>query len=74
VQLPGMAGVDIYVDNQLAARTDEDGNALLPHLRAYDNNPVRVEQLHLRMDTKIDSLEMNAVPYARKRRRNPFPD
>lgn len=65
VQLPGMAGVDIYVDNQLAARTDEDGNALLPHLRAYDNNPVRVEQLHLRMDTRIHSLEMNAVPYAR---------
>ena len=65
VQLPGMSDVDIYVDNQRTARTDRHGNALLPHLRAYDNNPVRVEQSQLRMDTRIESLHMNAVPYAR---------
>ena len=65
VQLPGMSDVDIYVDNQRTARTDQDGNALLPHLRAYDNNPVRVEQSQLRMDTTIQSLQMNAVPFAR---------
>ncbi len=65
VQLPGMGDVDIYVDNQRTARTDGDGNALLPHLRAYDNNPVRVEQSQLPMDTRIESLQMNAVPYAR---------
>lgn len=65
VQLPGMENVRVYVDNQPAGRTDANGNALLPHLRAYDNNPVRVEQLDLSMDAEISSLTMNPVPYYR---------
>lgn len=65
VQVPGMDNVRIYVDNQLVARTDADGNALLPRLRPYDNNPVRVEQLDLPMNAKIHSLSANAVPYSR---------
>jgi outer membrane usher protein len=65
VQIPGMDNVRVYVDNQLAAQTDRDGNALLPRLRPYDNNPVRVEHMDLRMDTQIRSLTMNPVPYAR---------
>jgi outer membrane usher protein len=65
VQLPGMENVRVYVDNQLAGRTDVNGNALLPRLRPYDNNPVRVEQLDLDLDAKIQSLTMNPVPYYR---------
>jgi outer membrane usher protein len=65
VQVPGMDNVRVYVDNQLVARTDAEGNALLPRLRPYDNNPVRVEHLDLRMDTEIRSLTANAVPYSR---------
>jgi outer membrane usher protein len=65
VQLPGMPNVRVYVDNQLAGRTDADGNALLPRLRAYDNNMVRVEQADLGMDVTVGSLDMQAVPYAR---------
>ncbi|MES3025273.1 MAG: fimbria/pilus outer membrane usher protein [Pseudomonadota bacterium] len=65
VQLPDMPNVRIYVNNQLTGRTDADGNALLPHLRAYDNNVVRVEQADLDLDTSITTLEMKAVPFAR---------
>jgi outer membrane usher protein len=65
VQLPGMENVRVYVDNQPAGRTDANGNALLPRLRPYDNNPVRVEQLDLGLDTEIRSLTMNPVPYYR---------
>lgn len=65
VQLPDLPNVRIYVDNQLAARTDATGNALLPYLRAYDKNVVRVEQADLEMDVKVGSLEMVGVPYAR---------
>jgi outer membrane usher protein len=53
------------VDNQLVARTDAEGNALLPRLRPYDNNPVRVEHRDLRMDTHIGGLTANPVPYSR---------
>jgi outer membrane usher protein len=65
VQVPGMENVRVYVDNQLVARTDAEGNALLPRLRPYDNNPVQVEHLDLRMDTHIGSLTANPVPYSR---------
>lgn len=65
VQLPGMENVRVYVDNQLAGRTDVNGNALLPRLRPYDNNLIRVEQLDLDLDAKIESLTMNPVPYYR---------
>jgi outer membrane usher protein len=65
VQLPGMDKVRVYVDNQEVARTDADGNALLPRLRPYDNNPVRIEHMDLRMDTEIRSLTANPVPYSR---------
>ncbi|MEN3364111.1 MAG: outer rane usher protein [Burkholderiales bacterium] len=65
VQVPGMENVRVYVDNQLVARTDAEGNALIPRLRPYDNNPVHVEHTDLRMDTKIRSLTANPVPYAR---------
>jgi outer membrane usher protein len=65
VQIPGMENVGVYVDNQLITRTDADGNALLPRLRAYDNNPVRVEHTDLRMDAEIGSINANPVPYSR---------
>ncbi|MBN3781030.1 fimbrial biogenesis outer membrane usher protein [Burkholderia sp. Ac-20345] len=65
VQLPGLSGVRIYADNQLVAYTDKDGNALLPALRAYDDNPVRIEQQDLPWDTEIGSLTTDVVPYFR---------
>jgi outer membrane usher protein len=65
VQVPSMDNVRVYVDNQLVARTDAEGNALLPRLRPYDNNPVRVEHRDLRMDTHIGSLTANPIPYSR---------
>jgi outer membrane usher protein len=65
VQVPGMENVRVYADNQLVARTDAEGNALIPRLRPYDNNPVHVEHTDLRMDTQIGSLTANPVPYAR---------
>jgi outer membrane usher protein len=65
VQVPGMDKVRVYVDNQLVTRTDSEGNALLPRLRAYDNNPVRVEHLDLPMDSEVRSVTANAAPYSR---------
>lgn len=62
VRMPGFANVRIYVDNQLAARTDADGFALLPRLYPYTKNNVSVEQLDVPLDAQIDSLRISPVP------------
>ena len=64
-QVPDYAGVGIYVDNQLVGRTDTKGNALLPRLRAYQMNKVRIEQADLPLDAQIDAVQLDAVPYFR---------
>ena len=65
VQLPGYEDVRVYADNQEVARTDAQGNALVPTLRAYERNPLRIEQADLPLDAQIESLDVAAVPYAR---------
>ena len=65
VQVPGYSGVGIYSDNQLVASTDGKGNALLPGLRPYQKNSVRIEQADIPFDTRVDVLQLDAVPYFR---------
>jgi outer membrane usher protein len=65
VQVPDYLGVGIYADNQLVARTDANGNALLTGLRSYQKNSVRIEQSDIPFDAQIDTVELDAVPYFR---------
>ena len=65
VQVPDYSGVGIYADNQLVARTDARGTALVPRLRAYQINTVRIEQADLPFDAQIDAVQLDAVPYFR---------
>jgi len=62
VQVPGQANVGVYADNQLVARTAADGSALVPRLRPYQANPVRIEQADLPLDAQVDQLQLDAVP------------
>jgi outer membrane usher protein len=64
-QAPGFAGVGIYVDNQLAARTDGQGRAVLPRLLPYQRNTVRLDLADLPMDAQIEGDQVEAVPYYR---------
>jgi len=63
VQVPDYPDVRVYADNQVVAHTDADGSALVPRLRPYQNNTIRIEQADLPMDAEIDALEQDAVPY-----------
>lgn len=63
VQVPGYADVRVYADNQQVARTDGNGYALVPQLRPYQKNPIRIEQADLPLDAEIASLQLDAVPY-----------
>ena len=62
VQVPGFANVRIYTDNQLAGHTDADGNALIPRIRAFENNPISIESLNLPMDIRVGALKMDVTP------------
>lgn len=54
--------VRVYRDNQLVGRTNEEGYVILPGLRAYENNQIRIEQADLPLDIAIESLKLKAVP------------
>jgi outer membrane usher protein len=65
VQLPDYPGVRVYADNQLITRTDAQGNAFLPRLRAYEKNGISVDAGDFPLDAQIDTLRIDAVPYSR---------
>jgi outer membrane usher protein len=62
VRMPGLNNVRVYVDNQLASRTNSDGYAFLPRLHPYVRNHVSVDQLDLPIDATIDTLTVRPVP------------
>jgi outer membrane usher protein len=63
--VPGFADVGILLNNQIVARTDAQGYAMLPRLLPYQSNIVRVDTGDLPLDTGIEAAEMDAVPYYR---------
>ena len=65
VQVPGFPNVHIFADNQVVATTNASGNALVPRLRAYEDNAIRIEQGDFPLDAEIDTLELAAVPTLR---------
>jgi len=65
VTVPERPGVRVYADNQLVARTDNEGKAFLPRLRPYEPNRIAIEQSDLPLDSEIESLELQATPYFR---------
>ena len=65
VQVPGFAHVRVYADNQEVATTDHEGYALVPRLRSYQKNPIRIEQADLPLDAEVEGLQLDAVPYFR---------
>ena len=65
VRVPGFSGVRVYADNQPVAVTDDKGYALVPRLRPYQRNPIRIEQADLPLDADIQGLQLDAVPYSR---------
>jgi outer membrane usher protein len=55
--------VRVYAENQLVARTNAHGLALVPDLRPYQQNQLRIEQLDIPLNAQVEQLDMNVVPY-----------
>ena len=72
-RVPGFPGVRVYADNQWVGTTDANGNALLPRLRAYQRNPVRLEPRDLPLNAQVDTLMLEVVPFYRSAALADFP-
>ena len=65
VEVPNAKGIPVYVNNQVMAKTDRWGFALLPWLAAYNRNLVRLDDAALPVDVNVDLEERMVVPMAR---------
>lgn len=65
IEVPELSGVRIYAENQWVATTDRHGRALVPALRPYQKNQIRIEQADLPLTVQADTFSMTATPYFR---------
>lgn len=65
VVAPGFANVRVYLDNREMGRTDAAGKLMLPDLRPYEINRLRLEVADLPLEARIGDAEAVAVPYDR---------
>lgn len=65
VKVGDYAGVRVTRDNQEVGRTDADGLILVTRLRAYQDNPIGIEQADLPIDAEIDTLLLKLAPALR---------
>ena len=56
VRVADYPNVRVLQDNQVVGRTDGEGYAVLPRMRAYDRNPVSVDPRDLPLDASIGAL------------------
>jgi len=63
VQTPGFSNVDVYVNNQLSAVSDKNGNALIPDLLPYQETPIRIDPNTLPLNANIGETSVTVAPY-----------
>jgi outer membrane usher protein len=65
VKVGDFAGVKVYADNQLVAVTDKRGTAIIPALRPFERNVIRIDESDLPLDVQIASNELAVRPFAK---------
>jgi outer membrane usher protein len=65
VQVGNYPGVSVYADNQLVGVTDASGRAVVPRLRPFDRNTIRIEADDLPLDAQISEAEQMVRPHRR---------
>jgi len=65
VRVGSHSGVRVYADNQLIGRTGADGSLVIPALRAFDRNVIRIDETDLPLDVQISETELRVRPFAR---------
>ncbi|HVZ75164.1 MAG TPA: fimbria/pilus outer membrane usher protein [Polyangia bacterium] len=62
IEVPGVAGVRGYVNNQEVGRTDGDGNLLVPEMIPYYANRLGIADEDLPLDYRLDDTERLVAP------------
>jgi outer membrane usher protein len=62
VQVGQAAGVPVYLESQLVARTRADGTALVNNLRAYQDNRVSVDPLAVPLSSSMGAMSQTVQP------------
>jgi len=62
VEVPGQPDVRIYQDNRAVARTGADGRALVPSLRSYEPNSLRLDMADVPLGTRLDTDTVTVTP------------
>jgi outer membrane usher protein len=65
VRVENQPGLRIYADDHLVGTTGRGGTLIVPGLRAYDINRIRIDDADLPLDTQVDTLETTIRPFAR---------
>ena len=62
IDVPGLANVRIYQENRLVTRTDARGRAIIPNLRAYEQNRIAIAPSDVPIDARMPSDTLTVVP------------
>ena len=62
VDVDGIAGIPVYVENQLVTHTDAHGRALLHNLISYEPNRISIAPEDLPLNTSVDSRSLVIQP------------
>ena len=65
ISVPGQVGIDVFLENQLVATTDQHGFAVIPRLRPYEANALELDTLKLALATEIKSPKRTVTPARR---------
>jgi len=65
VRLEGLSGVRVYADNQLVGTTDASGKVIIPSMRAYERNSIRIDEADFPLDVQVEETELTVRPFAR---------
>jgi outer membrane usher protein len=65
VTVEGQDNVRVYADNHVVGRTDRNGRVIVPRLRAYERNVIRLEYADLPLDAELAGGLREVRPYAR---------
>ena len=65
VDANGFEGVRVYLENREIGTTNAHGRLLVPSLRPYEGNQLRIESSDLPLDVRIDSPALRVAPYYR---------
>jgi outer membrane usher protein len=65
VDAGGIEGVNVFLENRPVGRTRADGLLIVPGLRPYELNRIRIETADIPIETLVDTTQLNVTPYYR---------